>query len=474
MHSSMTSGKRTKIIATIGPASSSPKTIRALIKAGLNVARLNFSHGTYQEKKNQIQNIRNISRELKIPVAIMADLQGPKLRLGIFSEVRKIKKGNIVSFSTNPVQQEIPIQFDLTAYVSKGERIFVSDGLVEFKITEVNKKNIQAQAQNDGIISSNKGVNIPDTAIKTPSFTQKDRADLKFALNEGVDFIALSFIQTAADLKAAREVIENKKSKVKIIAKIEKKMAVENLDEIIKATDAVMIARGDLGIEMKASEVPLTQQKIINLARQFQKPVIIATQMLESMIQNPRPTRAETSDVAYAVLNQVDAVMLSAETAVGAYPVEAVKTMSEIIISVERHQQYKHLIQIDWQNIPLKLKVVSAIVSSAANIAYRIKAKTVVVATTSGNTAKILASFRPEAQIIATTHNEQVRNQLQLVWGVECFIMEFTQDYNVFWKLIIETINKNKIAAKGDKVVIASGSLLGVSGTTDTIKVVTI
>lgn len=473
MHSSMTSGKRTKIIATIGPASSSPRTIRALIKAGLNVARLNFSHGTYQEKKNQIQNIRNISRELKIPVAIMADLQGPKLRLGIFNELQ-IKKGEIVSFNTNPSQQEIPIQFDLTPYVAKGDRIFANDGMVEFKIVAVKKKTIYTQALNSGLISANKGINIPDTEIEAPSFTTKDKEDLEFALDQGIDFVALSFIQTANDLKAARAIIEKQKSPAKIVAKIEKRKAVENLDEIIQTTDAVMIARGDLGIEMKASEVPLTQQKIINLARQFQKPVIIATQMLESMIQNPRPTRAETSDVAYAVLNQVDAVMLSAETALGVYPVEAVKTMSEIILSVEKHQQYKHLIQIDWQNIPPKLKVVSAIVSSAANIAYRIHAKTVVVATTSGNTAKILASFRPEAQIIAATHENQVRNQLQLVWGVECFIMEFTQDYNVFWKLIIDTINKNKIAAKGDKVVIASGSLLGVSGTTDTIKVVTI
>lgn len=473
MHSSMTSGKRTKIIATIGPASSSPKTIRALIKAGLNVARLNFSHGTYQERKEQIRNIRSISQELNIPVAIMADLQGPKLRLGIFNELQ-IKKGEIVSFNTNPSQQEIPIQFDLTPYVAKGDRIFANDGMVELRIVAVKKKTIHAQALNGGLISSNKGINIPDTEIEAPSFTTKDKEDLEFALDQGIDFVALSFIQTANDLKAAREIIEKQKSPAKIVAKIEKRKAVENLDEIIQTTDAVMIARGDLGIEMKAADVPLIQQQIINLARQLQKPVIVATQMLESMIQNPRPTRAETSDVANAVLNQVDAVMLSAETALGKYPVEAVKIMNEIIFSVEEQTSYKTSIQINWQNIPPQLKIVSAIVSSAANIAYRINAKTVVVATTSGNTAKILASFRPEAQIIATTHNEQVRNQLQLVWGVECFITEFTQDYNVFWKLIIETINKNKIAAKGDKVVIASGSLLGVSGTTDTIKVVTI
>lgn len=466
--------KKTKIVATIGPASSSPDTIKALIRAGLNVARLNFSHGTHQEKKEQIQNIRKISRKLNKPVAIMADLQGPKLRLGTFDEVKRIRKGDIISLSVNPSGNEIPIQFDLAPYVSKGERVFLNDGLVELKITRVIKKTIYAQAQNDGIISSNKGVNIPDTVITNTAFTDKDKKDLEFVLNEAVDYVALSFVQTAKDLEIAKEVIEKHKSQVKIVSKIEKRMAVENLEEITKETDAVMVARGDLGIEMKASQVPLAQQKIINLARQFQKPVIIATHMLESMVYNPRPTRAETSDVAHAVLNQVDAVMLSAETAMGGYPVEAVKTMNEIILSVEEQTEYKNFIQINWQNIPPRLKSISAIVSAATSVAFRTNAKTIVVATTSGNTAKILASFRPEAQIIATTYNEQVRNQLQLVWGVECFITKFTQNYNAFWKQIIDAINRNKIAAKGDNVVIVSGSLIGVSGTTDTIKVVTI
>lgn len=466
--------KRTKIVATIGPASSFPAVITALIKAGLNVVRLNFSHGTHQERKEQIKNIRSISKGLNRPVAIMADLQGPKLRLGFLKEPIKIKKGDVVLLSANPSKGEIPIQFDFSPYVSKGERVYLNDGSVELKVTNVEKKVIYTKAQNEGIISSNKGINIPDTAIKGTAFTQKDKVDLEFALKEGVDFVALSFVRTVEDLREARAIIEKSNSKVQIISKIEKRAAVENLEEIMKATDVVMVARGDLGIEIKASQVPLVQQKIINLARQFQKPVIIATQMLESMIQNPRPTRAEASDIAHAVLNQVDAVMLSAETATGKYPVEAVKTMNEIILSVEEQQQYTRLIQIDWQNINPKLKPVSAIVSSAANIAYRINAKTVVVATTSGNTAKILASFRPEAQIIATTHDEQVRNQLQLVWGVETLITKFTRDYNIFWKRIIDTINKYKIAIKGDKVIIVSGSLVGVSGTTDTIKVVTV
>ncbi len=277
MYSSIMISKRTKIVATIGPASSPPTTLRALIKAGLNVARLNFSHGTYEERKEQIRNIRSISKELNKPVAIMADLQGPKLRLGFLNEPKKIKKGEIILLSTNPSQDEIPIQFDLTAYISKGERIFLNDGLVELKVIGVNKKTIQTKAQNDGIISSNKGVNVPDTMINNTAFTHKDKQDLQFVLNQGIDFVALSFIQIADDLKAAQAIIAKHKSKAQIIAKIERKMAIENLEEIIKVADAVMVARGDLGIEIKASQVPLAQQKIINLARQFQKPVIIAT-----------------------------------------------------------------------------------------------------------------------------------------------------------------------------------------------------
>lgn len=293
-------------------------------------------------------------------------------------------------------------------------------------------------------------------------------------LRQGVDLVALSFVQTAQDLKIAREIIKSHNSKVQVVSKIEKKQALENLEEIMKASDAVMVARGDLGIETNASEVPLAQQKIINLARQLQRSVIIATQMLESMTLNPRPTRAETSDVANAVLNQVDAVMLSAETASGKYPVEAVKTMNEIILSVEEHPEYKNIIQINWQNIPHELLSVSAIVSAAAVLAERVNAKTVVVATSTGNTAKILASFRPEARVVAVTYEEKVPNQLQLVWGVECFMIKFTKNYNAFWDQVINSINKYKIAAAGDKVVIVSGSLVGVTGRTDTIKVVTI
>lgn len=334
--------KRTKIIATIGPASSSRKMIRALIKSGLNIARLNFSHGTYEEKKEQIRNLRKIAKELKAEVLIMADLQGPKLRLGEFDEIKNIKKGDKLFLRHEPLGKEIPTQFDLSPHVYKGERIFIADGLIEFIVLEVKGKALKVQAQNDGVISSKKGINIPDSTINNAVFTEKDKADLIFALKTGVDMVALSLIQTVEDMKKAKDIINKSKFRIKIVAKIEKKMAVENLEEIIKASDMVMVARGDLGVETKAIHVPLIQQRILNLGKKLNKPVIVATHMLESMILNPRPTRAEVSDIANAVFDKADALMLSGETALGKYPVEAVKIMHEIIVAAEEHQNSKH------------------------------------------------------------------------------------------------------------------------------------
>ncbi len=330
--------RRTKIIATIGPVSSSPKTIEALIKAGLNMARLNFSHGTYGEKREQIRNIRKIAKTLNKQVSIMADLQGPKLRLGEFNGIKSIKKGDKIFLSIEPDEDEIPTQFDLSPHVYKGERIFINDGMIEFLVSEVKGKTLKVIAQNDGVISSKKGINIPDSVINNAVFTEKDEADLIFALNSGVDFVALSLIQTAEDTKKARDIIKKFKSKIKIVTKIEKKMAVENLEEIMKVSDMVMVARGDLGVETSAVHVPLIQQRILNLGRKHRKPVIVATHMLESMIQNPRPTRAEVSDIANAVFDRTDALMLSGETALGKYPVESVKIMHEIIVATEEYQ----------------------------------------------------------------------------------------------------------------------------------------
>lgn len=466
--------KRTKIVATIGPASSSPDILKALIKTGLDVVRLNFSHGNYQERIEQIKTIRRLSEELKRPVAIMADLQGPKLRLGKFEGVIEITKGQLITLSTHPKENQLPIQFDLTPYVEKGQRIFINDGLVEFKIVGVKEDKLELQAQNSGQISANKGVNVPDTILENGSFTKKDAEDAEFVLTQNIDLIAMSFVQFAEDLKPLQNLLKKHNSRAKIIAKIEKKSALDNIEEIIKEADGIMIARGDLGIETLASEVPLVQERIINLARQHQKPVIVATQMLESMTTNPRPTRAETSDVANAVLREVDAVMLSGESANGKYPVEAVSTMQQIILSVEQHPEYKSNIDINWQKLTIQQISANAVAAAAQELALRTNAKVIVVGTASGRTAQILASFRPKSKILAITHDQQTQNQLQLSWGVEATVVNPIKSVDMFWEKIIVEVKQSKLASAGDNIVIISGSAVGVSGKTDTIKIVTL
>ena len=464
--------KKTKIVCTIGPSSWSRQTLKMLADSCMDVARLNFSHGKHEEKKQQIELIRKISEDLKKPLAIIADLQGPKLRLGLIDSRVEIKKGEIIKLSTEPEQDELLIQFDLTPFVKPKERIFLNDGLVELEVVEIKDKVITAKALNNGWVSSNKGVNVPDTNLAGASFTPKDQEDANFALLQDVDYLALSFVQSIDDIKPARELIKKLNSKTKIIVKIEKKGAIENIEEIVETTDAVMIARGDLAIETEASLVPIAQQKIIKLCRQFQKPVIVATQMLESMTENPRPTRAETSDVANAVLDQVDAVMLSAETASGRYPVETVQTMASIIKAVEEHPDYKHYIKINWENLAKEEVFYSAITSTAASLAYRINAKAIVIPTTSGRSAKFLSSFRPSAKIVAVTHDPKVRNQLSLVWGVDTLLLKLAGNLDELVKDVIKSILESNYAKPNDQIVIVTGSTVGLSGATDTIRVI--
>ncbi|MDZ4260154.1 MAG: pyruvate kinase, partial [Candidatus Sungbacteria bacterium] len=319
---------------------------------------------------------------------------------------------------------------------------------------------------------SHKGINIPDTHLADATFTKKDKEDALFALKENVDFLALSFVRNKQDLMPALALIKKINPRVKIIAKIEKNEAIENLEEIIEAADAVMVARGDLAIETAASHVPLLQERIISLCRQQKKPVIVATQMLESMIENPRPTRAETSDVANAVMNQVDGVMLSAESASGKYPVEAVAMMNEIIMSVEASHEFKHYIKIQWKGIPHVELTVNAIASSASTLAYHLAAPAIAVATASGRTAQIISSFRPSAHLIAATHDRDTANQLSLTWGVYPILVKRAANSDLFLKKIIDAIRAQKLVSRGNKIVVMGGTRVGVSGATDTIKVV--
>ncbi len=466
--------KKTKIVCTIGPASSDPKTLKQMMIAGMNVVRLNFSHGNHEERRKQIEDVRNLAKELDRPVAIFADLQGPKLRLGMIDGIRKISKGDKINLSLSPIGDELPMQFDLSPFVKKGQRIFLNDGLVELKVLEVAGKTIKTTALNNGVVSSNKGVNVPDTTIREGVFTGKDTVDAEFALKQGVDYLALSFIQTVDDMKKAKELIKKYNPTTKIIVKIEKRAAIDNIESIVKATDAIMVARGDLAIETSNAEVPIMQQKIIKLCRQYQRPVIVATQMLESMIENPRPTRAEVSDVANAVLDQVDAVMLSAESAQGRYPVEVVQTMNNIIYSVEKFPDYKHFTRINWETLIAKEIRSLAIASSATSLAYRMNAKALVVGTVSGNTVKAVSAFRPDSRILAITHDEQTKNQLALVWGVEPHVVRPVSNFNTFLDHILEEVKSAQDFSKGDHLVLVTGSIAGLVGDTSTIQVATL
>jgi pyruvate kinase len=466
--------KNTKIVCTIGPSSSTEEVFTQLAESGLNVARLNFSHGNHEERIEQIAMIRKVAKKLGKTITIFADLSGPKMRLGKFEGVKEIKTGEKVDLSIEPKENELPMQFDLSPFIEVDQRIYLNDGLVELRVTSTDGKTVKTVAENDGWVSSNKGVNVPDTNLRGTAFTEKDEADAVFALGQGVDYLALSFVQTTDDMKRAKELIAEHNPKVKIIVKIEKNEAVDNLDSIVKETDAIMVARGDMGIEMNPADVPIVQQRLIKLCRQYQKPVIVATQMLESMIENPRPTRAEVSDVANAVLDQADCVMLSAESANGKYPVEAVKVMDSIIRNVEQYPDYKHFTKIDWSAIEVENIEFNAIASAAASLANRVGAKGIVVGTATGKTAKMVSAFRPNVKIVAVTHDETTSNQMGLVWGAHPLIVKPTDDFNKFQEEIMEQLRENKVFDKGDKLIIVIGRTAGMSGTTDTIKIATI
>jgi pyruvate kinase len=466
--------RKTKIVCTIGPSSWDFEAMKSLAEAGMDVVRLNMSHGSHEEKAEQIRSARRISEDLEKPIAVFADLQGPKLRLGIIDGIKRIETGETIKISITPEDDELPIQFDLSPFVKKGDRLFLNDGLIAVEITGVHGKVLTGKALNSGVVSSNKGVNVPDSNLGSASFTKKDHDDAVFALKAGVDYVALSFVQTVEDIKPVKKLIDEINPKVKIIVKIEKKEAIENIESIIDAADAVMVARGDLAIETNNAQVPIYQEKIINLCRQYRKPVIVATQMLESMTENPRPTRAEVSDVANAVLDQVDAVMLSAESASGKYPVEAVAQMKNIIDSVESHPDYHHSITIHWNNLNVAELDFMAIAASSASLGERVGAKAIITGTATGRTAKTTSAFRPAAKIIAVTHDTQTRNQLALVWGVEPIVVHSTINFNLFYEHVMEQVSRRHDLKKGDRVVIVIGTTAGVSGTTNTIRIATI
>ena len=416
---------KTKIIATLGPSSTALSKLKSLIQAGVNVFRVNFSHASHADVLETVSNIREISASINTHVAILGDLQGPKIRLGAVEENSKVKKGDLISITTNNVDlgnsSLVSINYpDFPKDVSENEKILVDDGKLIFKVVKTNKKDlVEAKVVQGGVLKSKKGVNLPNTKISLPALTKKDKEDALFAIKNGFDWIALSFVRTKQDVKLLEKLIKtNSEQKIPIIAKIEKPEAIENIGGILKAADGLMVARGDLGLEIPAEEVPLKQKLLVKKAKQARKPIIIATQMMESMIDSLTPSRAEVNDVANSVMDGADAVMLSGETSVGKYPVEVVKTMGKIISGVENSPLIK--VPNTLPEIKSKRVITKAVCFHACNIANEIGASAICTLTNSGYTAWQISSWRPSAMILVFTSNERVLSQLCLLWGVKC------------------------------------------------------
>ncbi len=416
---------KTKIIATLGPSSTQKTKLKSLMQAGVNVFRINFSHALHDEVKNTITNIREISSALNVHVSVLGDLQGPKIRLGLIKEDVSVKKGDMLSITTNKIEYGnnslISINYpDFPKDVSEGEKVLVDDGKLIFKILKTNRKDlVEVKVVQGGALKSKKGVNLPNTNISLPALTKKDKEDALFAIENHFDWIALSFVRTKKDVKQLQKLIEkHSEYKIPIIAKIEKPEAIENMNGIIKVADGIMVARGDLGLEIPAEEVPLKQKLLVKRAKRARKPIIIATQMMESMIDSLTPSRAEVNDVANSVMDGADAVMLSGETSVGKFPVEVVKTMGKIINGVENSPLIK--VPNTLPEIKSKRVITKAVCFHACNIANELSASAICTLTNSGYTAWQISSWRPSSIILVFTSNKRILSQLALLWGVKC------------------------------------------------------
>ena len=475
----LSGSRRTKIVCTLGPSSNTLEGIERLYRAGMNVVRINFSHGSHEDHERTIGYVREIAKKHQYSIPVLMDLQGPKIRVGKMKDGEQvIKEGDIVEITTKDVlgnKELIPIDYEgLSEDASEGNQILIDDGLLELKIIKNDSGVIKARVVVGGMLKSRKGVNLPDVDISMSSITEKDIEDLEFGLKVGVDFVAMSFVRSGRDIQDVISRVRAADSNAAIIAKIEKPEAVDVIDEIIEEADGIMVARGDLGIEIPSEHVPLVQKKIIERCRVAGKPVITATQMLDSMINNPRATRAESSDVANAVVDGTDAVMLSGETAAGKYPVESVKAMDKIIRSVEANSdkiysslQYR---KPDWK----EKQIVESLAFACVTMAENVEAKAISTITHSGNTARRIAKFRPKVPIVAFTESTLVRRQLNLVWGVQSVRVDELFDTDLSVKLMEDYLHTNGLVNNGDRVVIAAGMPLAKRGRTNMIKISTI
>ncbi len=458
--------KRTKIIATVGPATNTYAAIKDLIDAGANGLRLNFSHGTNEERGQQIEWIRKASKAAGKPVAIIQDLQGPKVRLGDFEGIVNIADGQHITLAYKADYERtghLPIQFDLSKVVKRGERLYLFDGKIKTTIRSVKDGLVHVQAENDGILYKRRGINLPDTDFGGKILTKKDKQDIAYGSTKDFDFVALSFVQSASDVRTLRTILNNLGSSAKIIVKLETAAAVKNIVEIMQETDAAMIARGDLAYETEPESVPVVQRMIIGLGLRFAKPTIVATQMLASMTESPEATRAEVSDVATAVIVGADCVMLSEETAMGKYPVEAVETMKRVILYTQEHSPLRAVF--DREATHSKQQVIC---ESIVRMSEQLGAHAIVVETRSGATACSIASHRPSKPIITITPDLRVAQQLSILYGSQSYVRP--SDKYATTKLS-KWLSRNKVLKPGDVILTASGEYPGVVGSTDTIKV---
>lgn len=466
--------RRTKIICTIGPSSEKLETLNQMMEAGMNVARLNFSHGSYEEHQRRIDNLRKVASTPGTPLAIMLDTRGPEVRTGRLQTGKvKLKEGQQFILTNRDIpgdENEVQVSYkNLPDEVKEGNNILLADGLINLLVEKTSETDIICKVINGGELGERKGVNIPGVSINMPFLTEKDKSDINFGIDNEVDFIAASFVRTAGDILEIRRILEARGANIDIIAKIESQEGVDNLDDIIQVTDGVMVARGDLGVEIPAEEVPLVQKQIIEKCNRVGKIVIIATQMLDSMIVNPRPTRAEVSDVANAIFDGADAIMLSGETAAGKYPVEVVRTMARIAERAEEALPYEEILR--KKRFQGKLSVTDAISYATCATAMNLEASGIITATFTGNTAKMVAKYRPRANIVAATPNENILRKLAMVWGVHPVLIQRTEGTDELFDESIKGALETAYIQNGDLIILTAGVPTGYSGGTNLIKV---
>lgn len=467
--------KKTKIICTIGPASDSEERLRELMLAGMNVARFNFSHGTHEEQKRKLEKVLKVRKELNLPVATLLDTKGPEIRLRDFEGGKvELVAGQLFTLTTEEMlgtAEKATISYkELKNDISVGTTILIDDGLIEMQVEEMKGEEITCRVINGGFVSNHKGVNVPGASLSMPYLSETDKADILFGTEMGFEYIAASFTRCKEDILQIREILRDCDSDMKVIAKIENMQGIQNLEEILEVSDGIMVARGDMGVEIPMEEVPVLQKKMIKLANAKGKHVITATQMLESMIKNPRPTRAEATDIANAIYDGTTAIMLSGESAAGLYPVEAVKTMARIAESAEKDIDYRH--RMAQRSEDLKKDITTAIAYATCSTAMDLNAAAIITVTLSGFTAAAIAQFKPDCPIIGCGMSERVCAQMNLLWGVNPILLKKEEDAEELFEDAVEEAKNAGYVKSGDTVVITAGVPLGIAGKTNMIRVV--